>query len=164
MSINMSVGGRGRGNNLGKALGFHQILNCQILDPKGGTIEFMPCFIPYSSPTCILWIWYLIINLLLSAPPTLSFLSPQYLCFVLWALAILNPTNEIHSRALLIVSATWEFSAFLLPFRCSHLSFVVCCAFNSYSTLLNNLPGYLVLKYHKPIFPQNPRAWDSFSP
>lgn len=163
MSVEVCVGGRG--NYLGKVLGFRQILDHQILDPKGGAMEFMSCFIPIMS--------YMYFRMVmpncnsstvcsLSSPLPLS--SAPLFCLPLLVIGLPAPLTARGVGS----AVPRELFAFPFSSRLSLLSYAECGASlfkDSYPILPNTSPKYLdttVLKYHKPPLPQNPRAWDSF--
>lgn len=92
------------------------------------------------------------------APPTFSFPNPQYLCFVFWTLVILNPTElntpqgPVDCPCYLMEIFLHSSSKIFSPKLCGMLCLLIIIP-------LNNLPRYLVLKYHKVTFLQRPRAY-----
>lgn len=137
MSVRVYVGGRA--NYLGKVLGFRQILKNQVLDPKGGTMEFMSCFIPIIS-------YMYFINMMpnCNSSTVCSLSSSLPLSSVPLCCSLPAPLKGLWSWQCCPVP--WELFTFLSSSRPSHLSYVEGCAslFNvSYPTIPNTSPKYL---------------------
>jgi len=135
MSVKVYVGGRA--NYLGKVLGFRQILKNQVLDPKGGTMEFMLCFIPMIS-----YMYFINMMLNCNSSTVCSLSSSLPLSSVPLFCSLPAPLKACGVGS----AVPREIFAFLFSSRPSHLSYVECCAslFNdSYPILPNTSPKYL---------------------